>query len=124
VTDKRDENVYQHLLRVLRDHVASTLGLNLKAKDTSGPAILHATVIQANLDLDIIIDELDRREDGRTPLNYSLRSIRDRLSLGLMLSEGLFDPDKPFMTASAIEYYPGGFAAYEAERNARKGGAP
>jgi hypothetical protein len=93
---------------------AGALGLNLQADDQSNGAILRAAVYRASAEIDVIIAELDRRENGaEIPLNYALAAIRERLDLALLLSEGIFDPDDPWETSGA--------EAYHANRKAKHG---
>ncbi len=131
-TEKRDENVHKHLLRELRGNVAHALGANLQGEKPTNAGVLEAAVTEACIELDTIAEILDLRaqaaekRDSEDPLGYVVRSLRNRLDLALQLGEGLFDPDQPFVTASAIGYYPGGYDEYARDRAAKReeGGAP
>ena len=110
MSELRDTNVHQHLLRSLRYCAAEALGANLNGNEPTPASIMYTAVSAATDDLELLIQLLEK-QNGLNPLVTFAESIRRRLNLASMLGEGCFDPDRPYVTASAIEYHPDGMKA-------------
>jgi hypothetical protein len=114
VSKKRDTDVYQHLLRQMRGGVAYQLGTSDRT-DRVTTSVLQAAVMQAAIELDAVIELLEEREHRRqsaeAPLSFVLLGIRRRLDFAAELDSGMWDPDRPYVTASAAEFHPDGVEA-------------
>jgi hypothetical protein len=114
MSNTRDTNVYQHLLRQVRGAAAFQLGARDRSDGVTS-SVLQAAIMQATIELDAVIELLEEREHQRqsaeAPLSFVLLGIRRRLDFAAELDSGMWDPDRPYVTASAAEFHPDGVEA-------------
>lgn len=106
----KDTNVHQHLLRTLRRVVAESFGMNPGGREPSPSEIISAAVSAGCDELELLQELMEGRDDTDM-LACFVESIRRRFDLARMLGDGSFEPDRPYVLASAACHHPRGIKA-------------